>query len=333
MLAAHGTIDARLAVPMGTTITATGDLALGDAYANDGFYSDGILEVGVHTVTLKDANQAVLGSVTTLGGGSGGSIVAANGLLVEFGKNVNGFGSIDTPNDPLTPTINNGDLVGNSLAEPITLSGYVKGVGTFDNVAFTGTFAPGFSPATVYLGSAQYAGSLEIELSGLTEGDSDLLHHSGDLVLGGVLDVSLWGGFVPMPGSAIDIMTYAGNLSGAFTGITNSTGYAGLILGYTTDADSVMVTTGYLAGDLNLDGFVGIEDLNTVLSVWNQYVPAGDIFQGDPSGDGFVGIEDLNVVLGNWNAGTPPGESSNIPEPANAAVLLTLLLFARKQSR
>ncbi len=72
-----------------------------------------------------------------------------------------------------------------------------------------------------------------------------------------------------------------------------------------------------LAGDLDGDGFVGITDLNTVLSNWNQSVTVGDLLQGDPSGDGFVGIEDLNVVLGNWNAGTPPtAEASDIvPEP------------------
>ncbi|MEZ6190632.1 MAG: hypothetical protein R3C45_04995 [Phycisphaerales bacterium] len=34
---------------------------------------------------------------------------------------------------------------------------------------------------------------------------------------------------------------------------------------------------------------------------WNQDVNANDPLQGDPSGDGFVGIEDLNTVLGNWN--------------------------------
>jgi T5SS/PEP-CTERM-associated repeat protein len=334
LLSAHGTIDTRLTVPMGTTITATGNLALGEASQADGFFSDGILDVGSHTVTLADANLAVLGSLTMLGGGgSGGAVVAPNGMLIEFGKNVTGFGSIDTPDDPLTPTVNNGDVTGNSLAEPITLSGYVKGVGTFDNVAFTGTFAPGFSPATVYLGSAQYAGTLEIELGGLAQGDSDLLHHSGDLVLGGVLDVSLWDGFVPMPGSVIDFMTYAGNLSGAFSDVINSTGYAGLILGYTSDTDSVMLTTDYLLGDLNLDGFVGIVDLNIVLGNWNQTVPPGDPL-ADPSSDGFVGIADLNVVLGNWNAGTPPREASNIPEPGTVLLLFigSLMLPHRRLS-
>jgi hypothetical protein len=70
-----------------------------------------------------------------------------------------------------------------------------------------------------------------------------------------------------------------------------------------------------LAGDLNGDGFVGIDDLNIVLSRWNQSVPAGDLLRGDPTGDGFVGIGDLNAVLGNWNVGTPPTQSAVVPEP------------------
>ncbi len=73
-----------------------------------------------------------------------------------------------------------------------------------------------------------------------------------------------------------------------------------------------------LTGDLNADGFVGIEDLNIVLGAWNQTVTLGNPLMGDPSGDGFVGIEDLNVVLGHWNTGAPPSSQlpSSIPEPA-----------------
>jgi hypothetical protein len=80
---------------------------------------------------------------------------------------------------------------------------------------------------------------------------------------------------------------------------------------------------GYLAGDLNGDGFVGIEDLSIVLGNWNQAVAHGVFTLGDPSGDGFVGIEDLNAVLGNWNTGTPPGTSApaDIPEPGALALL------------
>ena len=75
-----------------------------------------------------------------------------------------------------------------------------------------------------------------------------------------------------------------------------------------------------LVGDLDGDGFVGLDDLNLVLSNWNQNVPPGDPL-ADPSGDGFVGIDDLATVLGHWNAGTlaPP---ASVPEPVG------LTLFA-----
>jgi hypothetical protein len=62
----------------------------------------------------------------------------------------------------------------------------------------------------------------------------------------------------------------------------------------------------FLPGDLDRDGFVGIEELNIVLGNWNQNVAVGNLMQGDASGDGFVGIEDLNAVLGNWNATLEP---------------------------
>ncbi len=76
-----------------------------------------------------------------------------------------------------------------------------------------------------------------------------------------------------------------------------------------------------LAGDLNGDGFVGIEDLNIVLGHWNQSVLSGDLLRGDPTGDGFVGIEDLNAVLGNWNEGAPPPPGSVVPEPTALMIL------------
>ena len=77
-----------------------------------------------------------------------------------------------------------------------------------------------------------------------------------------------------------------------------------------------------MTGDLNGDGFVGIDDLNIVLVHWNQSVTPGDLLLGDPTGEGFVGVDDLNVVLVNWNNGTPPGDGAAIPEPG------ALVLFA-----
>lgn len=87
-----------------------------------------------------------------------------------------------------------------------------------------------------------------------------------------------------------------------------------------------------LPGDLNGDGFVGIDDLNIILGSWNQTVPPGNPL-ADPSGDGFVGIEDLNVVLGAWNTGVPPAAGA-VPEPTTLRLVgLPLVLFSRRRSR
>lgn len=81
-----------------------------------------------------------------------------------------------------------------------------------------------------------------------------------------------------------------------------------------------------IKADVDNDGFVGITDLNAILSNWNKTVRRGDWDAGDigGDGDGFIGIGDLNVVLSNWNAGTPPTNIANIPEPTTLT-LLTLV--------
>ncbi len=88
-----------------------------------------------------------------------------------------------------------------------------------------------------------------------------------------------------------------------------------------------------LPGDINADGFVGIDDLSVILTNWNQNVGLANHAQGDIAGNGdaFVGIDDLNIVLANWNTGVPPTNSASIPEPATAWVLLgaTLMLTRR----
>lgn len=81
---------------------------------------------------------------------------------------------------------------------------------------------------------------------------------------------------------------------------------------------------GPLTGDLDGDGFVGIDDLTIVLNNWNLSVPPGDPL-ADPSGDGFVGIDDLNLVLGNWNAGLPPVDEVGSVAPEPSAVCYGLL--------
>ncbi len=87
-----------------------------------------------------------------------------------------------------------------------------------------------------------------------------------------------------------------------------------------------------LEGDLNGDGFVGLDDLDIVLAAWNQSVPPANS-AADPSGDGFVGLDDLDIVLNHWNEGTPPTSNVNIPEPASLICLTTLSAVLLRHTR
>jgi len=85
-----------------------------------------------------------------------------------------------------------------------------------------------------------------------------------------------------------------------------------------------------LPGDLNGDGFVGLDDLDLILHNWNLACPPGDPL-ADASGDHFVGLDDLDYILQLWNAGTPPGATlTNIPEPASLTTLLLSLALTRR---
>ncbi len=124
----------------------------------------------------------------------------------------------------------------------------------------------------------------------------------------------------------LHMVTGSGGEDGRSTSF-NDAGQLVFRLGFTDGTSGIFVATIGLPGDLNADGFVGIEDLTAVLSNWNQAVAPDDPFAGDPTGDGFVGIEDLNLVLGNWNAGTlPPAQSlTNVPEPASLLISISFL--------
>ena len=113
----------------------------------------------------------------------------------------------------------------------------------------------------------------------------------------------------------------------------NNAGQLAIDIEFTDGYGGIFVASVGIPGDLDGDGFVGINDLNIVLSNWNQNVPPADPL-ADLSGDGFVGIDDLNAVLSNWNAGTPPAIHANIPEPGTMAALgLTGLALTHRHRR
>jgi hypothetical protein len=179
----RGTVSARVTGEAGSVIEASGSLALGNVASPVGFNFGGELRVRQHTVTLNSSAQALLGDLTTLGSGaSPGTVVAANGAIIDFGNAVTGFGTISSTNALAKLTIVNGVAQGASMAQRLTFSGYVKGIGTFNNVTFTGTFDPGLSTTVVTAGNLALSptSTLIMELGGTTPGSGhDQIDASG----------------------------------------------------------------------------------------------------------------------------------------------------------
>lgn len=217
----NGAVNAKLAGNFGSTIEATGNLILGDGTSGAGFQSDGELRVNEHTVTIHDGNQAVLGSQVSIGNGSlPGTLNVANGAYLDFGRELTGMGTINSTDALAQAFINNGSIIGNSPSEPVTLTGYVKGVGYFDNVNFTGTFSPGLSPTLLSAGGLSFgvSNTLLTELGGTTRGTQyDAMLSTSSLSLAGTLDVQLIDGFLPQLGDSFDL--FDGILAGTFDSI------------------------------------------------------------------------------------------------------------------
>ncbi len=118
-----------------------------------------------------------------------------------------------------------------SVTNEIINNGLFKGAGgNITTGLFTnnGTVAPGHSPGTLtmtgnYVQNA--AGILEIELGGTNPGEYDILNIIGSATLGGILDISLYGGYSPANGTAFDFLLASGGITGEFSSIAGPTGW------------------------------------------------------------------------------------------------------------
>lgn len=217
-LVGTGAVSTRFAALAGSAVSATGDLSIGNSLALDGYFSDGILEVNNSTVTLNDANAAVMGSLTVLGNGLGaGTLISSNGLLLDFGKNISGHGHI------FGDLLNNGYIEGEGLLidDAIELHGLVSGVGGYGGtVIFSGTLSPGFSPAEIALENLVTVSETVIEVAGKDAGHGfDYLNARGTAKLGGKLRINLLNGFHPEAGDRYTFLTALGGISGQFESV------------------------------------------------------------------------------------------------------------------
>lgn len=223
----EGEVDTRIVALGGSSIIATGTLALGKFDAFDGFFSDGVLEVGNHEVTINDRDEAVLGSLTTIGNANGaGTLIAPNGILVEFGKTISGYGTVG--GDILNNGLINGE--GPGLFDFLDLNGLVSGVGDFGGtVAFSGGFSPGLSPTITNGTNLIFNSFLEMELGGLTPGsEHDQIDATGFVVVGGILDVVLINGWVPELGDLYTLILAEQIVSQSPTGDPTAPAFAAI---------------------------------------------------------------------------------------------------------
>ena len=339
-LATGGVVDHAGTAPMalsGTVHTAIGsalrlgaDTTLGDAAAVNSVVIAGELEVRDNVVTLQDANDVVFdsGALVTIGAGPGapGQIIAANGVTLDFGGNITGNGILRTADDVTRPTINNGHIAGESMADPLTLTGYIKGVGTCDNCVITGTDAPGFSPATVVRGSMSYQGVVELEVGGLADGESDRIDHllgAGQVELGGELLVTLIDGFTFEAGDSLVLMSAAGGITGTFATETLPVLGGGLALDVLYGAHQVSLGALGLPGDYNYDGQVDLVDF----ILWRESLGAEGVgLAADGNGDTVVDAADYGIWKSNFGLTISAAvESQPVPEPAGAIPLAMLL--------
>ena len=276
-LLGNGAVNARISGVAGSVIEADGALTLGDTASPAGFNFGGELHTKQFAVTLYASGTGNARQSDHLGRRRiPGTLNATNGFVVDFGDAVTGFGTINSTNALAQRATINGTVQGDSPAQPITLSGWIKGVGTFNNVTFTGTFDPGFSPTVSTVGSIALSATsiLNMELGGTGRGSQyDAIISSGNLSLGGTLRVSLTNGFAPTAGSSFDMLDFnPASLSGTFSSLQLPT-LAGGLQWNTSQLYTSGVLSVALPGDFNSDGAVDAADY----VVWRKAdgTPAG----------------------------------------------------------
>ena len=86
-------------------------------------------------------------------------------------------------------------------------------------------------------------------------------------------------------------------------GVVDATGRLIERYEYTPYGQRTVYSHGILNGDLDGDGYVGLDDLQLILDNWNQNVSGPQPY--DQNGDGYVGLDDMQVLLDHWNEGVP----------------------------
>ena len=307
-------------------IQATGPLSIGNATTVNGFATTGQISVGANTLTLNDLDAAQVGPGTLLGSsGVAGTLVAPNGLTIESGETVFGFGTINTPDDPTKRLTNDGIISGTGTAQRLTLPGDVTGIGAFNNVEFTGTFSPGnalFGLTTALTSGSNYkftdSSVLRMDILGATPGFGyDVIFSTGQFVADGTLAVALHGGYIPTAGQTFDLLDFT-TLTGTFDFVNLP-----LLPGLNWDTSQLytqgrlsVVAAAFLQADFDEDGDVDATDLG----IWKEAFNLNQL--GDADGDNDSDGADFLVWQQQFGATRAGAANSSVPEPGSLMLFI-----------
>ena len=153
-------------------------------------------------------------------------------------------------------------------------------------------------------------GSINFLLGGSLAGQFGSLAITGDVNLGGELDISLTSGFVPTEGDVLEIIDVEGALTGLFAGLSD-----GALVGNFGGTDLFI---DYNAGDgSDVALFAGIDpDLDD---------------DGDVDGADFLALQRENPTLipawqGQFGSAPPAFAATAVPEPSGLVLMLSGLI-------
>ncbi|MEX2091148.1 MAG: hypothetical protein WD971_00650 [Pirellulales bacterium] len=253
--------------------------------------------------------------------GSNGQLQVTSGWLevadtIVVGANATGQGALILSGGQVTAQ----DVV-------VGFLGQVRGSGSLTgNVTNGGVVRPGNSPGTLSV-EGNYTqtidGILSIDLASAASYDKLIV--DGNIALGGVLEVQLLDGYVPLAGATFDILDWTGTQSDAFDVLALPDLGSALVWDYSLiDSQgvlSVVAAETNLAGDYNGDDVVDAADY----TVWRDSLNSNTPLVNETASLGVVDQADYDAWKANFGAtaaGSGSGSIGSVPEPNCAALLL-----------
>ncbi len=326
------TISCAIAGSVGLTKNGAGTLVLtgANAYTGDTTINTGTLQVGDGGTTgnicgnvnnngalafNRSDTVTYTGNIT--GGGQliqqGSGTTILTGAASHTGGTTINAGTLQIGNGGTTGSVagdiaNYGALVFNR-SDTVVVTGGISGSGSLTQAG---------SGRVILTGPLSYTGVTNVQNGALQVNNvipDAIAESSGVNVTGGflVLDYSAGGVSVGSAVQAALKTAYGHGFTSTSDPIYNTSATSSIGLGWVDNAATKQVTImPAMYGDANLDGVVGLADLNTLLT---NYGKSGMSWsQGDFNYDGIVGLADLNTLLTNYGK-TGPLQIANAPYP------------------